>query len=402
LPTATNNPPEFPSPQSIKRTQKNKSTRKHLCKQLSLEFPRALAKHTPYSFNNREVNPVKTKVSATPSASSRNKTEQRRWLYPFLLAIVYISWFSYMFLANRWSLFAEFWPVSLTMTLGSFVAGATAEGGAAVAFPVFTKALHIPSGDARTFGLMIQSVGMTMAAVMIYSQRVKILPHIIGWVSLGGILGQTLGTYVFTIPAPYPKILFTFVTTAFGIAWSFHAGLSSGSHGAICQHGTLVTRRCFLWVGVFGGSFAAQTGSGIDTLTFIVLTLAFGINEKISTPTTVIIMAMNSMVGFFLHGVVSQDIGIAWNYWLVAVPIVVVGAPLGAYFASKVQRDSIIIFLLSLISLELVTTLWLIPFSSLTQVLVTTTAVAVCAVLFWLMLSYRKKNVPMGEAFATD
>jgi hypothetical protein len=114
------------------------------------------------------------------------------------------------------------------------------------------------------------------------------------------------------------------------------------------------------------------------------------------------IMALNSLVGFFLHGVVSQDVGIAWNYWLVAVPIVVVGAPFGAYVASKVQRDSIIIFLLSLISLELVTTLWLIPFSSLTQVLVTATAVAVCAVLFWLMLSYRKKNVPMGEAFATD
>lgn len=345
---------------------------------------------------------MKTKVSATPSASSRNKTEQRRWLYPFLLAIVYISWFSYMFLANRWSLFAEFWPVSLTMTLGSFVAGATAEGGAAVAFPVFTKALHIPSGDARTFGLMIQSVGMTMAAVMIYSQRVKILPHIIGWVSLGGILGQTLGTYVFTIPAPYPKILFTFVTTAFGIALVISRWFIKWEPRRDLPAWNSRYKALFFVVGVFGGSFAAQTGSGIDTLTFIVLTLAFGINEKISTPTTVIIMAMNSMVGFFLHGVVSQDIGIAWNYWLVAVPIVVVGAPLGAYFASKVQRDSIIIFLLSLISLELVTTLWLIPFSSLTQVLVTTTAVAVCAVLFWLMLSYRKKNVPMGEAFATD
>lgn len=346
---------------------------------------------------------MKANVTAAPTASSNPADAKlRRWLYPILLTIVYVVWFSYMFLANKWSLFQEFWPVSVTMTLGSFVAGATAEGGAAVAFPVFTKVLHIPAPDARTFGLLIQSVGMTMAGVMIYAQRVKTLPRVIGWVSLGGILGQILGTYLFTIPNPYPKILFTFVATAFGVALIISRWFIKWEPRADLPAWDNRYKALFFGVGVFGGSFAAQTGSGIDMLTFIVLTLAFGINEKISTPTTVIIMALNSIVGFFLHGVVSRDIGIAWNYWLVAVPIVIVGAPFGAYFASKVHRDGIIKFLLFLIGLELTTTLWLIPFSSLTQILVTATAVAICAVLFWLMLSYRKNNVPMGEAFATD
>ena len=324
--------------------------------------------------------------------------KSRKWLYPALLAVVYVFWFSYMILANRWELFQEYWPVSLTMTLGSFVAGATAEGGAAVAFPVFTKVLHIPSGDARTFGLMIQSVGMTMAGVMIYAQRVRTLPKVITWVSIGGIFGQIIGTYLFTIPNPYPKILFTFVATAFGVAmiisrWFIQWGPRSDLPAWDNRY-----RALFLLVGTLGGSFAAQTGSGIDMLTFIVLTLAFGINEKISTPTTVVIMGLNSVVGFFLHGVVSQDVGIAWNYWLVAVPIVVLGAPFGAYFASKVNRDGIIKFLLFLIGLELATTLWLIPFSSVTQFVVTATAVAICAVLFWLMLYYRKNYVAMGDA----
>ena len=338
------------------------------------------------------------KVNMPAAKAAPAQPTSRRWLYPTLLAIIYISWFSYMILANRWELFQEYWPVSLTMTLGSFVAGATAEGGAAVAFPVFTKVLHIPSSDARTFGLMIQAVGMTMAGVMIYAQRVRTLPKVITWVSIGGIFGQLIGTYLFTIPNPYPKILFTFIATAFGVAmiisrWFIHWEPRSELPAWDNRH-----RALFLLVGVLGGSFAAQTGSGIDMLTFIVLTLAFGINEKISTPTTVVIMGLNSVVGFFLHGVISQDIGIAWNYWLVAVPIVILGAPFGAYFASKVHRDGIIKFLLFLIGLELVTTLWLIPFNNLTQLIVTATAVAICAVLFWTMLSYRKKHVPMGDA----
>lgn len=301
-----------------------------------------------------------------------------------------------MTMANQWHLFQEFWPVSVTMTLGSFVAGATAEGGAAIAFPVFTKVLKIPSHDARTFGLMIQAVGMTMAGVMIYVQRVKTLPKVIAWVSLGGILGQILGTYFFAIPNPYPKILFTFVATAFGIALFISRWLIQWSPRSSLPNWNNQYRFLFLIIGVFGGAFAAQTGSGIDMLTFIVLTLAFGLNEKISTPTTVIIMGLNSIIGFFLHGVVSQDIGIAWNYWLVAIPIVIIGAPLGAYVASKVHRDGIIKFLLFLIGLELVTTIWLIPFNT-EQIIITTTAVLLCGILFWLMLSYRQKYVPEGK-----
>lgn len=335
-------------------------------------------------------------LATKPQQAVKSEKSTRRWIYPTLLGIIYILWFSYMFGANRWELFQSYWPVSLTMTLGSFVAGATAEGGAAVAFPIFTKVLQIPSSDARTFGLMIQAVGMTMAGVMIYVQRVKTVPRVIIWVTLGGILGQLIGTYLFVIPNPYPKILFTFVATAFGIAMIISRWFIDWSPRRDLPAWNNRYRTLFFVVGVLGGSFAAQTGSGIDMLTFIVLTLAFGINEKISTPTTVVIMGLNSVVGFFLHGVVSQDIGIAWNYWLVAVPIVILGAPFGAYIASKVNRDGIIKFLLFLIGLELVTTIWLIPFTG-TQIILTATAVLICAILFWLMLTYRQKSVPMGD-----
>lgn len=313
-----------------------------------------------------------------------------RWLlYPLTLVIIYLSWSSYMLLADRWSLFTQWWPMSLTMVLGSFVAGATAEGGAAVAFPIFTKLLHIPASDARTFGLMIQSIGMTTASLFIVTRGIKILPGVIGWVSAGGVVGMVIGSLLIPIPPPYPKILFTSVTAAFGVVLILARWVLKWQPYEDFQLVNWPMRLFFVAIGVCGGAFAANTGSGIDTLTFIVLTLAFGVNEKVSTPTTVVIMGINTVVGFFVHGVVLQDIGIAWSYWLVCVPIVCLGAPLGAWVASRVQRDVIIYFLLSLISLEVITTTLLLPF---TPALITFAwiTVAVCAISFICMLLYRQ------------
>jgi uncharacterized membrane protein YfcA len=280
------------------------------------------------------------------------------------------------------------------MVLGSFVAGITAEGGGAVAFPVFTKVMHIASSDARTFSLMIQTFGMGMASVFIVSRGIRVLPRVILFVSLGGVIGHVLGLFWFPLPAPYPKILFTFVTTAFGLAlvvsrWGLHWTPSQDLPKWTRRH-----RLIFFVLGILGGLFAANVGSGIDVVTFMVLTLMFGVNEKVSTPTTVIIMGLNSIVGFFFHSVVAQDISPdIWRYWLVAVPVVIVGAPLGAFVGSKISRDAIIIFLITLISLELITTLWLVPF---TAVMWQITIIATLAfgLGFAAMLTYRHNYLP--------
>ncbi|RMH01238.1 MAG: sulfite exporter TauE/SafE family protein [Chloroflexi bacterium] len=315
----------------------------------------------------------------------------RPYLYAIALAIVLASWISYMTISHSWPLFNQYWPMSLTMLFGSFVAGSTPQGGAAVAFPVFTKLLHIPPHDSRNFGLMIQSVGMIMASIFIVARGVPVLPKVIKWATLGGVLGMALGTYVTVIPNPYPRILFTIGATAFGIVlfvsrwilrWTPRADLPGWHWGY---------RSLFIVVGIIGGIFAAHTGSGADILTFIVLTLMFGIDEKISTPTTVIIMGLNSLVGFFLHAVVSKDIGIVWYYWLTAVPVVAIGAPLGAYICSRVHRDTIIKFILLLITIEMISTLLLIPFTPAMQT-VTAAVIGTCAFSFYAMLTYRQRK----------
>jgi uncharacterized membrane protein YfcA len=316
--------------------------------------------------------------------------KDRQWIYIMLVAFIYIAWIIYMNLSNHWDIFKEFWPISVTMAFGSFIAGATPQGGATVAFPVFTKLFQFPSGDARTFGLLIQAIGMTMASVLILIKRIPILPHVIGYSSLGGGVGVILGVFFFQIPAPFPKLLFTFVATAFGAALAFSRWGTDWSPLADVRNWNHYHRLVFVLIGFVGGAFAANTGAGTDMLAFIVLILAFGVDEKISTPTSVIIMGINSVIGAFMYIFVVQEVGIVWDYWLVAVPVVILGAPLGAYVCSKLKRDLLIISILVLITIELATTIWLIPFTPATMTFMIA-ALVISVIGFVAMLYYRQK-----------
>jgi hypothetical protein len=81
-----------------------------------------------------------------------------------LALLTWCVWWLYTY-PESWSRIQYHWPVSVTMIFGSIIAGATSEGGGAIAFPVFTKILQIPASDAKIFSLAIQSVGMLAASI---------------------------------------------------------------------------------------------------------------------------------------------------------------------------------------------------------------------------------------------
>ncbi len=89
----------------------------------------------------------------------------------------------------------------------------------------------------------------------------------------------------------------------------------------------------------FPGSFTSIAGSGVDVCSFSILTLLFHISEKVATPTSVVLMAINTAIGFYwrqlMMGDVSQE---SWDYLAVCVPIVVICAPLGSLIASHFHR----------------------------------------------------------------
>merc|ERR1719504_442227 len=80
----------------------------------------------------------------------------------------HVCWWSYMIKHDLFHLFEEKYYMTITMIFGSMLAGATSEGGAAVAFPVMTLAFGINPVVARDFSFMIQSVGMTAASLTIF------------------------------------------------------------------------------------------------------------------------------------------------------------------------------------------------------------------------------------------
>ena len=98
-------------------------------------------------------------------------------------------------------------------------------------------------------------------------------------------------------------------------------------------------RELLVCFGVLGGIFSAMAGSGIDICSFAVLTLLFRVSEKVATPTSVILMAINTVFGFayrqFAMGGVAEE---SWGYLAVCTPIVVIGAPVGAFLGSHWHR----------------------------------------------------------------
>ena len=92
-----------------------------------------------------------------------------------LSATATAAWAAAVAVSGTWGRVLDNWESALTMLFGSFLAGSSPEGGGAVAFPVFTKVLDVPGAVARTFGLSIQAVGMTMAvaAIVLYRRPIE-------------------------------------------------------------------------------------------------------------------------------------------------------------------------------------------------------------------------------------
>jgi uncharacterized membrane protein YfcA len=114
--------------------------------------------------------------------------------------------------------------------------------------------------------------------------------------------------------------------------------------------------------GLVGGAISGLTGSGLDILTFALLTLRFRVCETIATPTSVVLMASNALVGFAWKATFGGGMEqAAWAYWWACVPIVVVGAPLGARFIRDRSRLFVASILYVSIAIQFVAGILIIP-----------------------------------------
>lgn len=265
-----------------------------------------------------------------------------KWLRPWFiwLTLFYGAWLTYVVVADAWGEVATHWPIATAMAAGSYFAGSTPMGGGTIGFPVLVLFFDLPVGLGRNFSLMVQSIGMTSAAIFILATRTKVAWRILCWAMLSSLVATPIGLHHVAplIPDLSVKLLFAVIWCSFGILHLVRIRDITACAGS----GTTTPRRDMvagILIGFIGGSsLVATTGIGIDMLLYSLLVAMSRTDIRVAVPTSVILMAFNSVVGFgatYASGMLQPEV---WGHWLAAAPIVILGAPLGAWAVQYFSR----------------------------------------------------------------
>lgn len=334
---------------------------------------------------------------ATPTAGA-----VRRWGPSLAATVVWAVAVIALGLPGR---VAQHGASAVTMLAGSFLAGSSPEGGGAVAFPVFTKALGVPAPVARTFGLSIQAVGMTMATIAILVARrpfhrraavVGSVAAVAGFLAAVATLGRPDEAFwPSTVPTPWVKATFSIVLATTSVLMlrqlRQHRGVDHDAELAVdpdrhvgLGRWTARTDIALIVVAAAGGALSSMTGTGANIVVFLLLVVAIGVLPKTALPTAIMVMTAVSLVGFVVFvgfdgqfdltliddrvvAVAGTPVdlpssgGDLLGLWLAAVPVVVWGAPLGSLAASVVAEHHLVRFVALLAGIEVVTTFVLVP-----------------------------------------
>lgn len=250
-----------------------------------------------------------------------------------------LTLWGYLIYLHGFTPIAEYYGISLAMLGGAFIAGASAEGGGAIAFPVLTLLFAVPPAIGAMFSLAIQSVGMTAASHYIIKSKTQVAWPIIKIALPTGMLGYLISWYWIAghIPPLFLKFFFTSFWLSFGLVlWWQNTYVKKKETNLVFNDTS--DYLIVVVAGFLGGGISALVGSGIDILCFSLITLKFGLCEKVATPTSIILMAGMSIFGTALNlfnGGIPIDVQ---HYLVAAIPIVIFCAPLGAWFVQTRSR----------------------------------------------------------------
>ena len=239
-------------------------------------------------------------------------TNRRQYIPLILLVSIYTAWLLIQGVNSALTNFIEQISIAITMVFGSFVAGGTALGGGAVAFPVMTKVLNIEPATAKVFSLAIQSFGMTAASLTIIFGGIKYYRSVVLLALIGAIPGVFLSLLFIAdlVPRLATKSIFSIFLLVFAITLlrSHWRGNQQLTIAVNCKKSSLIV----IATAFLGGMVSGLIGSGADIAIFALLMLYFKADIKLATATSVLIMAVTSVIASIVNSfyldVVTQQI----------------------------------------------------------------------------------------------
>jgi len=262
------------------------------------------------------------------------------WIWFLWIVSFYGVWLWLMIGRGLWPVAQEHWPIALAMALGSYAAGSTPMGGGTVGFPVLVLLFDLPAQLGRDFSFAVQSIGMVSAGIFILARRQPLAWAMLKGAMLGSLLGLPLGILLVAplVPALWIKLVFAVVWGSFGLLHLRRIGEIASHEGM-----TDFDERWDFKVGALAGfgsglTVVAVSGVGVDMVLYTVLVLLCRADLKIAIPTSVIIMAFNSLLGIATKALTTGVQPGVFENWLAAAPVVALGAPLGVFMVQYIGR----------------------------------------------------------------
>ncbi len=272
--------------------------------------------------------------------SIRPPRKHHLWVWFLWLAGFYSVWAWLVFGQDRWEIVKAHWPIALSMTFGSYIAGSTPMGGGTVGFPILVLLFEMPASLGRDFSFAVQSIGMTSASIFILGRRQPLAWSMLKGAMVGSLIGTPLGIFFIApmIPELWIKIVFAVIWCSFGVLHLYRLG-EIASHDGMTEFDERWDFRVGLTLGALSGAtIAAVTGVGIDMVLYAALVLLCRADLKIAIPTSVVIMAFTSVLGIVVKNLFTGLQPGVYENWLAAAPIVALGAPLGVFVVSLIGR----------------------------------------------------------------
>ena len=304
---------------------------------------------------------------------------RRSLIFPCWLATFYLVWLAIVIWGELGSNIQQHWGIAAAMAAGSYVAGSTPMGGGTVGFPVLVLLFDHSGAMGRDFAFAIQSIGMVSASIYILTRGNRQVsrersaqnqPIFVDWqlirpALLGSLISTPLGVIWLAprLPDLSVKLTFAVIWASFGLMHLIKLKellRNAGQASPWLNH----KRQIGFAVGLLGGLVSSVTGVGIDMLLYATMVLLFQSDLKISTPSSVIVMAFTSVVG------VTSGLLMQWRFpsqfaidpevlgcWIAAAPVVAIGAPVGAWAVQRLPRVPTLVLISLLCLVQFVWTL---------------------------------------------